>query len=277
MTVLETLSPTDPTAALHLPTTAFSLSGVTVSYGGKRALDSIDLEIKAGERIALIGSSGAGKTTLLRVLAGAVAPTSGTVAFGGTAIGQMTSVERRRFQTGIGFVHQDHALVPSLRALNNVVAGRLGARGFWSGLRSVIWPSRRESEAVHEVLERVGISDSLYQRTDRLSGGERQRVAIARALYQEPSVLLADEPVASVDPTRARGIVELLVQLSVERSIPLVTSLHDVDLARSHFDRLIGLKHGRVVLDTHPSGAAEGDEGIDLEDDALEALYAGDR
>jgi phosphonate transport system ATP-binding protein len=134
--------------------------------------------------------------------------------------------------------------------------GRLGEHGLVGGLRSVFLPKRAALLEVHALLERVGVEDKLFQRTDTLSGGQSQRVAIARALYQRPAVLLCDEPVASVDPARAQAVVELLVEVARERGLALVVSLHDLDLARAHFPRIVGLRAGRVVFDARTSDVA---------------------
>jgi phosphonate transport system ATP-binding protein len=165
----------------------------------------------------------------------------------------------------VGFVHQHHGLVPNVRVVQNVLAGRLGRQGVLRSLVGLAWPRRAEVREVHSLLERVGIGDKLFERTDSLSGGERQRVAVARALYQQPAALLADEPVASVDPARARAMIALLSGLASERGLTLVVSLHDLALARAHFSRLVGLRSGRVVFDRP---AAE------LGDADFEALYA---
>ncbi|MDH3592193.1 MAG: ATP-binding cassette domain-containing protein, partial [Planctomycetota bacterium] len=149
-------------------------------------------------------------------------------------------------------------------AYQNVVLGRLGNRSFFGAFRSLLRPARDELEEMHRILERVGIPEKLYQRTDKLSGGQQQRVAIARALYQEPASLLADEPVSSVDPARARDTIGLLTSISAERNLTLCMSLHNLDLARQYFPRLIGLREGRVVFD---KPAAE------ITDGEFEALY----
>jgi phosphonate transport system ATP-binding protein len=128
--------------------------------------------------------------------------------------------------------------------LQNVIAGRLGRRGSLGALRDLLRPSRSDTREIHRILERVGIGERLYERTDRLSGGEQQRVAIARALFQQPAALLADEPVSSVDPARARDTVSLLAELSAERDLTLCMSLHNLDLAREFFPRLVGLRRG---------------------------------
>ena len=256
-----------------MPSAALSLERASVRFGAKNALHDVHLSVEAGEQVALIGPSGAGKTTLLRVLAGALEPDQGAMSHGGVDLARAEARERRALRTRVGFVHQDLALVPTLRAISNVAAGALGSRGFLSGLRSVLWPSRSDVDEIHGLLERVGIGDLLYQRTDRLSGGERQRVAIARALHQNPRVLLADEPVASVDPARAKDIVALLVGLSKERGVPLVASLHDVELAQKHFSRVVGMREGSIVFDV---SAPEQPQGQILSAEQIAALYAGE-
>jgi len=172
---------------------------VSVTLGATAALRDVDLRVDAGEAIAIIGPSGAGKTTLLRVLAGVLDPDRGSASVDGVPLTGLTQRERQAIRASIGFVHQDHALVPVLRVLQNVIAGRLGKVGLAAGLRRMAFPLGEEREAVHATLERVGIGETLYKRVDRLSGGQQQRVAIARALYQEPRALLADEPVGIRD------------------------------------------------------------------------------
>ncbi len=232
-----------------MPVPTFELVGVHVQYGAREVLRGVSLSAEPGEAIALVGPSGAGKTTLLRVLGGSVLPTRGTARIGGEDLARLTPRARRALRSRLGFVHQDHSLVPVLRVAQNVLAGRLGRHGFLGGLRSVLLARRAEVAEVHAVLERVGIAEKLYQRTDTLSGGQQQRVAIARALYQEPTALLADEPVASVDPARAHDLVGLLTRLAREEGLTLVASLHDPALAREFFPRVIGLRRGVVVFD----------------------------
>ncbi len=241
----------------------FDLDDVSVAYPDKNALDGVTLSVTPGQTVALVGPSGAGKTTLLRLLLGAVEPTSGSIAdsSGGTL---------RERAVATGFIHQDHALVPVLRVLQNVLAGRLGRYGAIRGLRSVYWPSRADVEAVHRTLERVGIGDLLYKRTDRLSGGEQQRVAIARALFQEPRLLLCDEPVASLDPARSRDVIGLLIELATETGATLVMSLHDERLARESCERIIGLREGRVLVDSERDATGEHSR---LTPDMLSELY----
>lgn len=206
--------------------------------------------------MAFVGPSGAGKTTLLRLLNGTVTASSGTVLVNGQDLGALPVRALRRVRSHVGFVHQDHSLVPNLRVSQNVVAGKLGERGLFAAARSMLFPKRADIDRVYALLERVGIPDKLFERTDTLSGGEQQRVALARALFQDPSALLADEPFASVDRARALDLVELITGVAAERGLTLVVSLHDLDLARM-FPRIVGLRAGRTVFDAPSENVAE--------------------
>jgi len=206
-----------------------------------------------------VGPSGAGKTSLLGVMNATLAATGGRVVVAGTDLAGAGVRGLRRTRTRIGFVHQHASLVPNLRVSQNVLAGRLGRHGVLAGIRSVVWPRAAELEEVYALLERVGIADKLFQRTDTLSGGELQRAAIARALYQDPEALLADEPVASVDPARARDVMQLLVEVASERGLCLCASLHDLELARAFFPRCVGLRGGRVHFDAPTEELSEDD------------------
>ncbi|MGI9241924.1 MAG: phosphonate ABC transporter ATP-binding protein, partial [Verrucomicrobiales bacterium] len=194
----------------------FQLDAASVRFGDVDALDQVSISIEAGERIAIVGPSGGGKTTLLRLLNGIVRPEAGSVTTLGERLDTLAPEKLREVRSRIGFIHQHLALVPNLRVVQNVISGKLGRRGLVRSLRDFFVPGSADLEQIHSILERVGISEKLYERTDRLSGGQQQRVAIARALFQEPLALLADEPVSSVDPARARDTVTLLTQLSEE-------------------------------------------------------------
>ena len=221
-------------------------------FGGTVALGGVDLSVGKGEQLALVGPSGAGKTTLLRAMNGSLRTNRGAVRINGVPLDTLTPSQLREVQTEIGFVHQTLSLVPTVSVLQNVLAGRLGSRSLISSLRSFLLPRREEVERVYDLLQRVGIPEKLYQRTDRLSGGQRQRVAIARALYQGGTAIFADEPVSSVDPARARATIELLTSLCREHGLTLCVSLHNLELAREYLPRLIGLRRGRIVLDQQP-------------------------
>ena len=225
----------------------FSLRGAGVRFGPTWALSGVDLDVAAGERVALVGPSGAGKTTLLSLLNGTVAPSAGTVRVLGADLGTLRAAERRRLQTRIGTVYQQFQLVGPLRVVHNVNAGRLGTWSLLEALRSLVSP--RGVERAAAALARVGIPEKLYHRTDALSGGQQQRVALARLLVQEPVAILGDEPISSLDPARAREIMDLLAELAGEAGRALVVSLHAVEYAFSHCDRLVGLRQGRMVFD----------------------------
>ncbi|WNV77015.1 ATP-binding cassette domain-containing protein [Geodermatophilus sp. DSM 44513] len=217
------------------------LAGVAVRYGGTTALDGVDLTVRPGERVALVGASGAGKSTLLAVANGSVLPTAGSVrVLGG-------SPADRRVRARIGTVHQSLELVGRLRVVHEVNAGRLAdwsaARAAWSLVRPQGLPE------VRAALEQVGLADRVFARTDRLSGGQRQRVALARLLVQRPELVLADEPASALDPVLADRALTLLGGLAAARGGALVTALHDPGLVRRHCDRVVGLAGGRVVLD----------------------------
>lgn len=228
----------------------FRLSGVGVRLGGRAVLRDVDLAVEPGEAVALLGPSGAGKTTLLGLLNGTVVPRSGEVTVGGVRLADVAGAELRALRSRIGFIHQDLRLVPNLRVVQNVLSGRFGRRSFLQSLRMMFRPRPQDLEEVHRILERVGIADRMFERVDRLSGGQAQRVAVARALFQRPGILLADEPVSSVDPARARALLELLTGISAEEGLTLAVSVHDPDLVRRHFRRVVGLRAGRMVFDS---------------------------
>lgn len=242
----------------------FRLSGATVRYNGEAALQGVDLSVEEGEAVAIVGPSGAGKSTLLHLLNGTLRPTDGDVSLDGTNLTSLAGRALRRVRSRIGFVHQDLSLVPNLRVLQNVLAGRLGQWSTLGGLRAMFFPRKADVRRAYEILERVGIAEKLFSRTDTLSGGQQQRVAIARALFQNPEALLADEPVSSVDPARARDTVELLTRVCREENLTLIVSIHNVELARAHFPRLVALRAGRMVWDAAAS---------DVTDEHLRALY----
>lgn len=230
--------------------TSFDLAGVSVDLGSTRAVDSVTLSIGEGEAVAFVGPSGAGKTTLLRLLNASIPAGSGSVRVDGNDVARMTRSELQQVRACIGFVHQELHLVPGLRVLHNVIAGRLGRMGLGSSLRAMTFPPRALVDEAYAILQRVGIAQKIYEPVERLSGGQRQRVAIARALFQQPGALLADEPVSSVDPARARDTVALLRELSEQEGLTLCMSLHNLELAREFFPRLVGLRHGRVEFDS---------------------------
>ena len=219
--------------------------------GGSRALDDVDLDIGPGEFVALIGPSGAGKSTLLRCLNGLVTPTAGRVEVGGVAVTGATPETLRRVRAGVGFVFQQFNLLRRLTVLENTVLGRLSHAARWRSL--VGWFDTADLARARATLARVGLDGLDTRRIDTLSGGQQQRVAIARALVQAPAVILADEPMASLDPSLAHTVMELLRRINQEDGITVIASLHVLELAQAYGQRIIGLHRGRVVHD----GAAD--------------------
>ena len=235
------------------------LQSAGLSYGAVKALDAIDLTIRPGEQVCLIGPSGAGKSSLLGLMNGRLAASEGGVLLDGKDLGKLSGKELKLVRTTIAWVPQDLGLVPNLRANQNVACGRAARKGLFGLLKSLLLMGKGEKGEILALLQRVGIEEKIFSRVDHLSGGQQQRVAIARALYQNPQIILADEPVSAVDPERAKSLVELLTGLAREEQKTLVMSLHDVSLARRYFDRVIGIRDGRVIVDGRP------DE-IELED-----------
>ncbi len=237
------------------------LRSVRVDYGTHVALDGFDLEVRAGERVALVGPSGAGKTTILRLCTGSVRPTAGTVEVLGQNLDAAAPDQLRDLRRRVGTVYQQLNLVGPLRVVHNVNAGRLGSWGRGRALRSLLRPV--QVDVVRDALEQVGIADKLSERTDRLSGGEQQRVALARVLVQDPALILADEPVSSLDPARAEEVMDLLGEVVVDRDRTLLVSLHDFGLARRRCDRVVGVKGGRVAFDL-PAADVTDELGVEL-------------
>lgn len=239
---------TGTTTVGHLPEYVIELGGVSKRFAPDvRALDGVSLTVRAGEIVVLLGLSGSGKSTLLRTINGLQDPTSGDVRVLGMDVAKAGGAQRRRLRTRIGMVFQQFHLVGSATVLENVCTGALGAlRGPRLGLPT--YP-RRIRRAALEQLDRVGLADQRFQRADTLSGGQQQRVAVARALLQRPEILLADEPVASLDPESSAQVMALIADISREDRLTVLCSLHQVEIALSFGERLIGLRSGRVVLD----------------------------
>jgi len=242
--------------------TAVHLNGVGVRYGSADALVGVDLKIASGECVALVGSSGAGKSTMLGVIAGLISPTEGAVEVLGHDLAGLGGRRLREHRRRVAMVSQQLDLVLSLMTIHNVNAGYLGQWSSARALASLIHPRGRAEAAA--ALTQVGLEDRIFSRTDNLSGGERQRVAVARVLRQGPDLVLADEPTSSVDPRLSDEVMGLLCRPPTDKPWTSIVSVHDPDLARKHAGRIIGLRHGRVALDTS-SG--------DVSDEDLAKLY----
>lgn len=252
------------------------IEGLTKKFGEVVAVDNLSFEVPRGQMLGIIGRSGAGKSTLLRMLNRLVEPTSGRITFDDGAAGQ---VDVRAFngrqlclwRRKCAMVFQQFNLVSRLDVLTNVLIGRLSYRSTLASILKLFTPQERALAVL--TLDRVEMAEHILQRSDTLSGGQQQRVAIARALVQEPQVLLADEPIASLDPRSASRIMDILRGINREDGITVVCNLHTIDTARAYCDRLIGMRTGRIVFDGPPGAldqagikdiyGAEGDEHID--------------
>ncbi|HEY7242567.1 MAG TPA: phosphonate ABC transporter ATP-binding protein [Xanthobacteraceae bacterium] len=240
-----------------------SIIGVCKTYprGDLVALTDVSFHVERGEFIVILGPSGAGKSTLLRCINRLVLPSTGRIYVNGN---EMNDARRdlRRARREIGMVFQQFNLVPRLSVLMNVLSGRLSYRSTW---RSLFYSFTREDRAIAlECLEMVALGHKAFQRADTLSGGEQQRVAIARALAQQPKIILADEPVASLDPKIARQVLQYLKDISKRLGLSVICNLHQIDFAREYAERIIGLSQGRLVFDGRPG---------ELTSDILEKIY----
>lgn len=234
---------------------AIRVSALSKTFGsGRKALQDIDLEIAPGEMVALIGASGSGKSTLLRHMAGLMAADGGTVQVHGRNVQLHGRVARdiRSVRAGVGFVFQQFNLVDRLPVLVNVLAGMLHKMPLWRSLTRVF--TAEEKARGLEALRRVGIAECCFQRASTLSGGQQQRAAIARAMVQGARVILADEPIASLDPESSRRVMDILAKVNREDRCTVVVSLHQVNVAMRYCARTVALHHGRVVYDG-PSSA----------------------
>jgi phosphonate transport system ATP-binding protein len=233
-----------------------SIRTASKTFGQRRALDGVSLEVRRGEMIALIGPSGSGKSTLLRSISGlqTIDAGPGVIEAFGAPVQEngRISGHMRRTRTGIGFIFQQFNLVGRLSLFTNVVLGSLGRIEPWRGTLG-LWP-RETKLAAMAALARMGVADYASQRANTLSGGQQQRAAIARALVQKAKIILADEPVASLDPVSARRVMEALRDLNRQDGLTVVVTLHQVDYALRYCDRVVALKAGKIVYDGPPKG-----------------------
>jgi phosphonate transport system ATP-binding protein len=218
--------------------------------GGIRALEDVSIEVRDGEFLVLIGLSGSGKSTLLRCINRLVEPSGGRILLDGVDITAARPNELRKIRRSIGMIFQQFNLVKRSSVLTNVLTGRLGYVSQWQGLLAHFGEEDYRRALIN--LERVGLRERSHQRADRLSGGQQQRVAIARALMQEPKIMLADEPVASLDPATSHSVLKYLQQINRE-GMTVICSLHFLSLARTYGTRVIALKAGRLMFDGKPS------------------------
>ena len=217
----------------------------TKHFGKQAVLDDICLTIRSGEIVALVGPSGSGKSTLMNSIMRTVPLTSGEIWLENRNIQDYQ--DNKQFAQQVGMLHQQYDLVKQLEVIHNVLAGRLNRWGFWRSLFSLVKP--QEKQIAEQALAAVGLLDKIDQPTAELSGGEQQRVAIARLLVQNPKLILADEPVSALDPVNAQNVLALLTGLVREQGKTLIASMHSVEYAKTYFDRMIGIKQGKIVFD----------------------------
>lgn len=232
----------------------------------KPALDNIALAIKEGEQVAIIGPSGAGKSTLLRLLATAQRPYTGNISILNTSPWSISSGVRQKLRARIGLIQQSPPLPPRQRVVTAVAAGRVGQWSRLKGMLNFFYPM--DIPGVRATLEKLDLGDKLFERCDQLSGGQLQRVAIARALYQQPALILADEPVSAMDPVLAEHTLNLLKQEAGQHSATLLVSLHNLELAMRLFPRVIGLRDGAILFDKPVEEITSGE---------LDRLYANEQ
>ncbi|MFB2551822.1 phosphonate ABC transporter ATP-binding protein [Ensifer soli] len=242
----------------------FQLRNVTRTFGRKTAVSDVTFDIPQGQMVGVIGRSGAGKSTLLRMINRLADVSSGTIRYGDVEVSALKGARLRHWQRDCAMIFQQFNLVPRLDVLTNVLLGRLNHRSTVMSLLNIFTDEERVLAIA--ALERLGIEQTALQPAGTLSGGQQQRVAIARALMQQPKVLLADEPIASLDPLNARIVMDALRDINAREGITVITNLHTLDTARGYCERIIGMAHGRVVFDGPPDA---------LTAEAVGALYGG--
>lgn len=238
---------------------------VKIYEGGVKALDDVSFSVQEGEFLAVIGLSGSGKSTLLRCINRLIEPTAGKILWKGVDLTEASQEEMRRIRRKMGMVFQHFNLVSRSKVIVNVLAGRLG---YINPALSLInrFPNEDVQMALAQ-LERVGITNQAYKRADELSGGQQQRVGIARAMVQEPEMILADEPVASLDPVLAHSIMQYLEQINKQDGVMVICSLHFLDLVHRYADRAIALNDGKLMFDGPPR---------DIDDAKFKEIYGKD-
>ncbi|WJR68532.1 phosphonate ABC transporter ATP-binding protein [Neorhizobium sp. CSC1952] len=244
----------------------FELRNVTRRFGDRIAVNAVNVEIPQGQMVGVIGRSGAGKSTLLRMINRLQEPSSGSIHFGGVEVSALKGVSLRNWQRDCAMIFQQFNLVPRLDVMTNVLLGRLNHRSTVMSLLKIF--SRDERVMAMAALERLGIEQTALQPAGTLSGGQQQRVAIARALMQAPKMVLADEPIASLDPLNAKIVMDALRDINEREGITVITNLHTLDTARSYCERIIGMAGGRVVFDGPPQA---------LDAAAVREIYGSDR
>jgi phosphonate transport system ATP-binding protein len=226
------------------------IEGLTRKFGAKTAVDQVSLRIPDGQMVGVIGRSGAGKSTLLRLINRLAEPTAGSIRYGGTEVSALSGKALRDWRTQCAMIFQQFNLVGRLDVLTNVLVGRLNHRPTWTSMLRLF--TAEERAMAIRTLDRFDLAEQALQRADTLSGGQQQRVAIARALMQEPRIMLADEPIASLDPRNAKVVMDSLRAVNGTDGLTVIVNLHTLDTARQYCDRIVGMFAGRVVFDGTP-------------------------
>jgi len=231
------------------------IENVTRRFGSNIAIDNVNVEIPQGQMVGIIGRSGAGKSTLLRMINRLIDPSEGSILFEGTDVAKLRGSHLRNWQRDCAMIFQQFNLVPRLDVLTNVLLGRLNHRSTIKSLLGIF--SNDERAMAVAALDRLDIAKTALQRAGTLSGGQQQRVAIARALMQNPKVILADEPIASLDPRNAQVVMESLRDINEKEGLTVITNLHTLDTARHFCERIIGMQGGKIVFDGSPDDLTE--------------------
>ena len=239
------------------------LENSSVLYDGRvLAVDDVSLEVKQGEFVGVIGSSGSGKSTLLKAINLLVRPSQGKVYVDDVEITGMNPAQLKNIRKSIGFIFQDYNLIERSTVIDNVLIGRLGYKSPFKSLLGIF--SNDDYERAEKALSQVGLSEKMFVKAHELSGGQKQRVAIAKTLCQRPRIILADEPVSSLDITTSQNVMDYFKKVNEKKNMTIIINLHDVNLAKKYCERIIALKKGRVVFDGRPG---------ELDDGILEKLY----
>lgn len=243
-------------------TATLSLRGVTRQFGDTTAVDNVTLDIDPGQFVGVIGRSGAGKSTMLRLINRLIDPTAGSVSFDGAEVTALRGRALRNWRRDCAMIFQQFNLVDRLDVLTNVLIGRLAEHGFLSSM-AMRFTDEERAMAI-EALDRLDLVPQALQRAGTLSGGQQQRVAIAKALVQQPKVMLADEPIASLDPANATLVMDGLKRINQEDGLTVLVNLHTLDTARAYCDRIVAMRAGRVMFDGTPT---------QLTDDVVRDIY----
>ncbi len=229
-----------------------SIKNLTKEFNGNRVLEEINIEIRKGEVIALIGSSGSGKSTLMNLITRTLDKDKGEILIEGEKISQFNNKD---FAKKVGILRQQFDLVKNIKVVHNVLAGRFNEWGFTKSFISLFKP--QDLDYAKSALKKIGLEEKLYEITSSLSGGEQQRVAIARLLVQNPLLFLADEPISSLDPVNSRNVLSLITGLVRKEEKTLLASMHSIEYSKEFFDRIIGLKKGKIIFDDKTENITE--------------------